>query len=190
MLTHGARIFVAACLILGLVNVVSPTDTGPSFHAWRDMISPDGEIQMPEVDFRKDWATLGTWSIVDDDGRVTDQHVVYSQPGTVAAFRETGKFPDGAVLIKELLSTDSEYLTTGNAAWATEVSGWFVMIKDTEGRFPDNPLWGNGWGWAYFESANAKQTTTESFRDGCLGCHIPAKDTDWIYEHAYPVLKN
>jgi hypothetical protein len=27
------------------------------------------------------------------------------------------------------------------------------------------------------------------FRTDCLGCHLPAKKSDWIYVDGYPVLR-
>jgi hypothetical protein len=52
------------------------------------------------------------------------------------------------VLVKEVFATDHAQLTTGDAHWATGTKVWFVMIKDDKGRYPGNPLWGDGWGWA------------------------------------------
>jgi len=63
------------------------------------------------------------------------------------------------------------------------------MVKDTVGRFKDNPLWGNGWGWSYFEVTDLVKTTSTNFRIDCLVCHIPAQDTDWVFTQGYPILK-
>lgn len=178
---------VSASCALGLL--ASANDVG-QVTIWDQMVSADGNISMPSADYRKDWTAIGTWAITGDEGKVTGQHVVYTQPESVATFRATGKFPDGAVLIKELLNAETGHLTTGQVAWATDISGWFVMIKDGENRFPSNGLWGNGWGWAYFGADERQQTTTKSFRGECLGCHVPARKTDWIYTKAYPALKS
>ena len=32
-----------------------------------------------------------------------------------------------------------------------------------------------------------KQVATD-FEKDCLGCHIPARTTDWVYVQGYPVL--
>ena len=61
------------------------------------------------------------------------------------------------------------------------------MIKDTQDRYPDNPLWGDGWGWALFQPGKEGNVAT-NYKTDCLGCHIPAKDTDWVYIEAYPTL--
>jgi hypothetical protein len=58
------------------------------------------------------------------------------------------KFADGTVLVKEVFGTDHAQMTTGDAHWAKDTKVWFVLIKDSKGRYPNNPLWGDGWGWA------------------------------------------
>ena len=63
------------------------------------------------------------------------------------------------------------------------------MIKDSKNRFEkDNPLWGEGWGWALFKPDDTSMNLTKNYKTDCLGCHIPAKNKDWIYTEAYPIL--
>lgn len=165
-----------------------------SFGAAAETFSPyvddEGNISIPK-DFRS-WHFLGSWGVATDvKGAVGSKgfHNVYTQPETVKAFRKTGKFPDGAVLIKELLEAKTDGMTTGKISYATKTDGWFVMVKDTKGRFKGNPLWGNGWGWALFNADNPRKTSTEGFKFECLPCHVPAKKDDWIYVRAYPDLR-
>jgi hypothetical protein len=33
------------------------------------------------------------------------------------------------------------------------------------------------------------KTTSTNYKSDCLGCHTPAKDTDWIYSQGYPTLQ-
>jgi len=148
-----------------------------------------GVIRLPD-NFRRSYEFLGAWAVSDDSdtGGETGQHIVYASPGTVEAYRATGKFPDGAVLVKELFSGNTEDLTTGSATSAADVAGYFVMVKDTTGR-NTGPLWGDGWGWAFFEADNTNQTTTEDYKAECLACHEPVRDRDLVYSYAYPVLK-
>lgn len=157
-----------------------------------DSFSPyvelDGQITLP-TNFKENWTFLGAWTLPGnkDDG----MHIVYTEPGVVKKFKETGnRFPDGAVLIKEVRSIRSEAMTTGaNVIHAENETLWFVMIKDTKGRFSDNPNWGDGWGWALFNASDPSRNVSTSYKKDCLGCHIPAKQTDWIYTRGYPVLK-
>jgi len=150
-------------------------------------VGESGSIHLPDVDFRAAWTMLGAWSVAGEEG-AEGMHVVYTQPETVRHYRETGVFPDGAVLIKELLAAKTEEMTTGTVSHATDPVGWFVMVKSAEPRFPDNALWGDGWGWAYFDPKDRTTTTTEDYDAECKTCHVPAEDTDWIYVRGYPVL--
>lgn len=150
-------------------------------------VGPDGAIQMPNANIRADWSMLGAWTIL-EDGEAVGQHVVYTQPGVIQYYLENKTFPDGAVLVKELLEAKTGEYNTGTAAYATNVSGWFVMVKDQNDRFSGNDLWGDGWGWAYFDVDDRERTTTEDYSGECLGCHVPAEETDWVYVEAYPAL--
>lgn len=151
------------------------------------VVGPNGEISMPDDNIRANWSMLGAWTIL-EDGEAAGQHVVYTQPGVIQYYLENKTFPDGAVLVKELLGTKTGDYTTGTAAHATDVSGWFVMVKDQNGRFDGNGLWGDGWGWAYFDADDRTTTTTEDYSAECLSCHVPAQETDWVYIEAYPAL--
>lgn len=151
----------------------------------------DGTIALPDVNFRRDWTSLGSFVVNGSDGEGAEGiHVVYTQPGVANAYAETGKFPDGTILIKELLTAKTEDLTTGTISYADAVEGWFIMIKDTKGRFPNNPLWGDGWGWGFFEAADPANLITMDYKSECRACHVPAKSTDWIYVRGYPALNN
>ena len=184
------------CGALLVVALQACTDYRPGEVA--QYFDESGQIILP-TDYRTEWTFIGTWSIADTNqasaaamGHGTGAagfHNVYTQPETVEAFRATGEFPDGAVLVKELLKGHTAGLTTGTASWGEEIEGWFVMVKDRQGRFEGNPLWGLGWGWALFDADDPTETVTKDFRRECLGCHIPAKDTDWIYIFGYPVLQ-
>ncbi len=154
------------------------------------VVSSDGAISVPE-NFRTDYVMLGAWSVAGDadTGGGVGLHVVYTQPASVDAYRATGTFPDGAVLVKELFNGNTQLLTTGEATSAADVAGYFVMVKDEVGRFPDNPLWGDGWGWSFFTADDPVKTVSTDYATDCLNCHEPARASDLVYDFAYPVLK-
>jgi hypothetical protein len=72
---------------------------------------------------------------------------------------------------------------------AATLAGWFVMVKDGVGRFPGNKLWGDGWGWSWFDATDPQKTTSTDYTADCQSCHLPAWESDWIYTQGYPVLK-
>jgi len=180
------RIKLSAPLwVLALVAGTTPVAGAEvGFNPWVD---GEGAIRLPE-EFRTKMVHLGSWFV--PEGGASGFHDVYTEPETVVAYRETGKFPDGATLVKELRGSVAKDLTTGkNVSWASdELKQWFVMIKDLKGRFPDNPLWGNGWGWALYKGDEPARNVATNFQRDCLGCHVPASATDWVYVEAYPTL--
>jgi hypothetical protein len=155
-----------------------------SFSAYVDA---QGNISLP-ADFRKNMVHLGTWFV--PEGDASGFHDVYSEASTVESYRRTGKFPDGATLVKELRPSKSGTYTTGeDVSYAVgEIKQWFVMIKDAEGRFPDNPIWGDGWGWALYKPDAPTKNVATDYKADCMGCHVPAKATDLVYVEAYPTL--
>lgn len=150
-------------------------------------VDDQGNISFP-TDFKTSKAHLGSWFV--PEGGASGFHDVYTEKSSIEAYRKTGKFPDGATIVKELRASKKGGYTTGqNVHHPTELKQWFVMIKDSEGRFPDNPLWGDGWGWALFKPDNKTKNIAADYKTDCLGCHVPAQKNDWIYTEAYPVLQ-
>lgn len=186
-------ILILALIVLASYTVQSQSNSmvrpqsnsGPDGY---DLVDKDGILHKP-ADYRDRYQALGVFSVADLNGAV-DLHYTYAPPGTAEYYRKNGKFADGTVLVKEVFGTDHGQMTTGEVHWAKGTKVWFVMIKDEKGRYPGNPLWGNGWGWALYKSdAPDKQVATDYKKD-CLGCHVPAKTTDWVYVQGYPVLKS
>ena len=130
---------------------------------------------------------LGAYTVLDPKG--DQMHFTYASPGAAEYYRSNKKFADGTVLVKEVRGTGHAQLTTGNANWATDTKVWFVLIKDAKGRYPNNLLWGGGWGWALFKSDAPGTQVATDYKKDCLGCHQPAKADDWIYVKGYPVLQ-
>lgn len=150
------------------------------------------QLQVPAADYRRDWTLLGTFSLLADDpaAGAKEFHVVYMRPEDVDAYRKTGVFPDGAILVKEVFATRTEDMTTGTSSYADTLIGRFVMVKDQANKYAGtSPLWGDGWGWAFYEGAETRRTVTTDYRNDCLGCHEPARHQDLTYIQGYPILK-
>ena len=168
-----------------LTALLAATSQGGGQYDHLDLVDVNGNIRKP-VDYRDRYQALGVYTVLDPKGN--EMHYTYASPGTAEFYRKNNKFADGTVLVKEVLATTHARLTTGDAHWAEGTKVWFVMIKDDKGRFPNNPLWGNGWGWALFKSNEPDTQVATDFKKDCLGCHIPAQETDWVYVSGYPVL--
>ena len=178
------KIAVVACAILSALGVGSVA-ANESFSAHVDS---NGGIRLP-ADFRLSMVHLGSWYV--PAGEASGFHDVYTEKETVEVYRKTGKFPDGATLVKELRAAEAADYTTGkDVSHATDgLKQWFVMIKDTQGRFEQNPLWGDGWGWALYRPDDPARNIATDYKTDCLGCHVPARANDWVYIEAYPTLR-
>jgi hypothetical protein len=187
-MTRSISFVVLGVLTLVLVAWSQPANSQrtQSFNGF-ELVDKEGNIRKP-TDYRDRYELLGTYTVLDPKGN--QMHVTYATPGTAAYYRKTGKFPDGAVLVKEIYGTDHAQLTTGDAHWASGIKVWFVQIKDEKHRYANNKLWGDGWGWALFKAAAPDKQVATDYKKDCLGCHVPAKSTDWTYIQGYPVLKS
>jgi hypothetical protein len=136
------------------------------------------------------YQSLGPWAVAADTGKGSKEaHNVYASPGAIEDYRKSKKFPDGTVLVKEVYDTQTIDMTTGTVSHADKLKGWFVMVKDSKNSHPGNALWGDGWGWSWFDAGKPTQTTSTDYKTDCQACHTPAQATDWIYVDGYPVLK-
>lgn len=172
---------LAACTTLLLSQ---QTESG----SFSPHVTPEGEISLP-LEYRSDWTHLGSYAVL-DEAAGHGLHEVYTEKPNITAYQQTGEWPDGAMLIKEVRHSDGQSMTTGDAHWASTMNVWFVMVKDQQGRFPDNELWGDGWGWALFKGDDPTTQAATNYKTDCLSCHIPAKDNDWVYTEGYPLLRD
>lgn len=178
----GGILFVL-CLLLARGAMATPPG-----HPYAGISDAQGHLHVP-AHYRKTYTFLGSLAVAADKGQGSKQmHVVYASPGAATAYRKLGHFPDGAVLVKEVFDTDTAGMTTGTVSHATTLKGWFVMVKDSRHAHPKSKLWGDGWGWSWFDAGNPNVTTTKDHNE-CLGCHTPARSTDLIYVQGYPTLQ-
>lgn len=183
-----ANAYALACSLLVSFSFVASSAVAAEQCADLKYVDAKGNIQLPE-NFRQDYTHLGSWYV--PEGDASGFHDVYLDPISVEIYRETKEFPDGAVLVKELRGAKiADYTTGANVAHAVDaIKQVFVMVKDTCGRFADNPVWGDGWGWGLFKPGSGpKQNVAKSYQSECQGCHAPARATDWVYIEAYPTL--
>jgi hypothetical protein len=181
----------AGVVLAGILGMIAIAANGQMSAAVKEQTVTDaaGNLHVPTA-YRTTYESLGSWAVAAEQGQgLKELHAVYASPGTIDAYRKDGRFPDGTVLVKEVFQTAIGQMTTGTVSHADALKGWFVMVKDNKGSHPDNKLWGNGWGWSWFDADNPAKTTSTDYKVNCLACHIPAQATDWVYVGGYPPLK-
>ena len=183
---------VVGAAVLSLASVAALAQMGGpssgSASASARVVDAQGNLRVPQ-DYRTIYQGLGSWAVGADNGQGSKElHQVFASPGAIEAYRKTGKFPDGTVLVKEVFGAATQPMTTGTVSHAQQLKCWFVMVKDSSDSHPGNPLWGDGWGWSWFDADKPLMTTSTNYKVDCQTCHIPAKATDWIYVSGYPTL--
>ena len=103
-------------------------------------------------------------------------------------YKKTGKFRNGTVLIKELVSVGSRKAASGNGYFMGEYIGREVALKDSK-RFPKEPGY-----WAYFTFTSGhgkplKEKVMAAPTSACNDCHKGNAAQDWVFTQYYPVLR-
>lgn len=191
------KITIAVLVLAVCLAAAATLGAGEKSGSFSPYVDSKGNITLP-ADFRSTWVHLGTWVVTSQiaagtelgqTAPATGLHDVYTQPDSLKAYRKDGKWPDGTVLVKEIRTVQWDDMPTGHVIYAGDVSRWFVMMKDTKGRFPGNSNWGEGWGWALFKANDPKKNLSSDYKNDCIGCHELAKTTDWVFIHGYPALR-
>jgi hypothetical protein len=99
-------------------------------------------------------------------------HHIYVNTSGLKAARAQGTYPDGAVLVFDLLEWDESdgAYTEG----ARKLVG--VMQKDSK-RFKDT----GGWGFEGFKGGDPKQRLVTDAVNQCYHCHAAQKDHDAVF---------
>lgn len=167
---------------------VGATDARQSTNAHAPRYTDDGQLIRPKG-WRK-WVYVGTPLTPHDmnggNASFPEFHNVYVDPESFATFENTGVFPNGTQLVKELVLVGSKKAVSGNGYFMGEFAGLEVAIKDTE-RFRDEPG-----GWAYFSFGHKSEyeMTAKAFpAASCNACHAASAETDFVFTQYYPVLR-
>lgn len=157
-------------------------------HSAEAVVDRSGNIRVP-TNYRFEYEYLGSWAVAAEQGSGSKElHVVFASPKATDAYKKDGHFPNGTVLVKEVFEAATASMTTGTVSHPGKLKGWFVMVRDGSDRYQSKPLWGDGWGWSWFDASDPAHTTSTAYRANCRTCHVPAQASDWIYVSGYRSL--
>ena len=132
----------------------------------------DGVLERPTG--YREWIYVGTPVTPNDmnNGKAAfpEHHNVYIDPESWSHWKKTGKFHEGTILVKELVSVGSKSAASGVGYFQGEFIGLEATIKSKK-NFPDEP--GN---WAYFSFSSKdhktlKKTAKPFPSASCNSCH-------------------
>lgn len=186
---------VVTMVIGGTLSVhLSKDALAESTPAWGPNWTAAGELILPE-DFHT-WVFLGAPltpnALNDGQAGFPEYHNVYVQPEAYRAYRNTGQFPEGTILLKELQLTlpgsnadGSRVEASGRGYFPGTRNGIDISVKDSK-RFADT----SGWGFFNFghHAPPYAPTAAAQPKDACAGCHM-ANATDMVFTKFYaPIL--
>ena len=192
----AAIALVAAMITLGAANPPRRDDpVAAKAGDFSPYVAKDGGITRP-TDYRETFVHLGTYAVATKPGRPVDEmHVVYSRPEDVKAYRRDGKFPDGAVLVKEITGVKSDRTRSrpGQSHWSNDVKGLVRADQGREGPVPRQRPVGRRLGELGVVPGEVRRPGSQR-GDRLRGLPTARRATsrpgsdDWIYVRGYPPL--
>jgi hypothetical protein len=177
-----ASAFIATCLLNPSFPGSADASEQVKFTSDNTLVRPDGY---------REWIYVGTPLTPNDmnNGHASfpEFHNVYIQPDAWRHYNDTGDFPEGTVLVKELISVGSKQATSGAGYFMGEFLGLEAAVKSKE-RFPDEPGY-----WAYFSFGHEyplAETAKPFPSQSCNACHAAAAADDFVFTQYYPVLRS
>jgi len=188
---------VVACLVYASFTLVNTRRVEAQAQQSSAVFDADGKMKLP-TGFRS-WVFIGAPltpnALNNGKAGFPEYHHVYVEKKNVDAYMQTGTFPEGTVLVKELTRVlnptfpdGSRKEPSGRGYFNGEYNGIDVSVKDTK-RFAGT----NGWGYFTFghHPLPYAETAAESPVTECAGCHIAnVAKTDMTWVQFYPLLRD
>ena len=137
-------------------------------------VAADTEVPYPE-DYR-DWHHVKSMLIEEGHPLFASFggiHHLYANDKAMEGYRSGGAFPDGSVIVFDLL----EAVRENNAVTEGERKVAGVMHKDAA-KFADT----GGWGFEGFAGGDPeKRVVGDNAAEACFACHAPQEASDYVF---------
>lgn len=184
---------IGLTVVVATAAVVAQSNTGATGAA---RFAADGTMMLP-TGYRT-WMFIGAPltpnALNGGKAGFPEYHNVYVRPADFAAYQRTGSFPEGTVIVKELVllrpgthPDGSADTPAGRGFSQGAFNGMDVTVKDSK-RFAAT----NGWGFFNFghHALPYNATAAPAPRSECAYCHIAgASKTDMTWVEFYPILR-
>ena len=158
---------IPLCLALGLV--------GAAYAA-----SPEKASVAYPTGYRK-WAFVKSMVIYSDKHPLFAEfgglHHVYANAEAMRALVKGGTFPDGSVLVLDLLEAKDE-----SGAWVEGSRKLVGVMEKDRARFKAT----GGWGFEAFKGGSQTERTVTDASAQCFSCHQKQKDNDFVFSGYLP----
>ncbi|MGE5325564.1 MAG: cytochrome P460 family protein [Deltaproteobacteria bacterium] len=174
------RRFLLIALLAGAAGFAAEANVAPEFKKGNRLVRPEGYHE---------WVFVGSslgMSYNKNPGHEgqPEFHNVYISPNAYREFRDKGTFPDGTVLVLEIVSSGGNASINRAGKFEDKVLGIDAAVKDSK-RFPEK--------WAYFGFMGPKGEPLAQAKpfpkQACWSCHNPHGEVDNVFVQFYPVLR-
>ncbi len=146
----------------------------------------DGKLKEP-VGFRK-WVYVGA-SVTPNElngghALFPEFHSIYMDPDSFAEYEKTGKYREGTVFVKELISVGAKDASSGKGYFMGDYLAVEVAIKDSK-RFKNEP---GSWAYFSFDGKSHEKESAHYPTASCNKCHEDTAAEDFVFSQFYPVL--
>ena len=139
------------------------------YRDWLYVGSADGRNhpEVPDLDLR-------------GSGNAAVSRNVYIDPSAYREYTSTGRFPEGTVMVSELV---------GPETWDLEEEAKAAVL---EASVKDSSRFDGGWGFFRFTDGGGNLTARAqvSPEEACWSCHSERAETDHVFTQSYPVLRS
>jgi len=189
----GVGVVTASSVLIKAGPVAAQTEQ-PSV-----VFDSQGKLKLPDPTIFRKWVFIGAPltpnGLNNGKANFPEYHHVYVEKKNIDAYLQTGTFPEGTILVKELTRVlkptfpdGSRKEPSGRGYFNGEFNGIDVSVKDSK-RFAQT----NGWGYFTFghHSLPYEGWAEEKSPNECAGCHqtyVAKTDMTWI--QFYPILND
>ena len=182
-------LLVSVLALLALLLGTIPIQANAAEDFPKPGFNDKGQLIRPDVSYRE-WVYIGTPltpnALNPPEAPFPEFHNVYIYPSDFDHWKRTGTFPDGTVIIKELVLVGATQAVSGKGYFMGEFTCLEAAIKDSE-RFKDEPGF-----WAYFSFGHSYPLADSSQAfpaPACNACHAASAADDFVFTQFYPVLR-
>jgi Cytochrome P460 len=175
------RTLLLALLLAGAAGAASDANPArPQFVKGNQLVRPRGYHQ---------WVFVGSslgmgYRSHTGAGEAPRFHNVYISPAAYRQFRSKGTFPEGTVMVLEIVSSAGNASINKAGKFEDKILGIEASVKDSK-HFPEK--------WAYFNFIGPKGEALEEAppfpKSDCWSCHNPHGEVDNVFVQFYPVLR-
>jgi len=199
MQKHVLAIIVGLGLIAVVYLPVAKSVAAAQSEQSSAVFDSNGKLKLPDPHIFRRWVFVGAPltpnGLNNGKANFPEYHHVYIEAKNIDAYLQTGEFPEGTIIVKELTRVldpafpdGSRKEPSGRGYFNGQYNGIDITVKDSK-RFAKT----NGWGFFTFghHPLPYSESAEEAPASECASCHqtyVAKTDMTWV--QFYPLLRD